>query len=67
MKTISDQDLKLIVEKLPMILRHISHSNADTATVNAARRLSLMARKLNNKYKINDNDKKRNHRPSGRN
>lgn len=46
MKTISDSDHALLVEKLPAVLAAVPCSPFDTATANAVRRLGMLQRKL---------------------
>ena len=53
MKQISESDYRLIVEKLPVVLAAVRCSPDDHVTVNARRRLILLARKLAPKKKQN--------------
>ncbi|MEZ3589625.1 MAG: hypothetical protein K1V84_01135 [Muribaculaceae bacterium] len=50
MKQISDSDHALLVEKLPRVLAAVRCSPSDTRTINAARRLKALSRKLSNKH-----------------
>lgn len=49
MKQISDSDHALLVDKLPRVLAAVRCSPADTRTINAARRLKALSRKLSRK------------------
>lgn len=46
MRHISDADYRLLAEKLPQVLRAVRYSPARLDTINAARRLSLVAEKF---------------------
>lgn len=46
MKQISDSDHALLVDKLPRVLAAVRCSPSDTRTINAARRLKALSRKL---------------------
>lgn len=46
MKTISDSDYSLLIDKLPLLIASVRCSPYDSAVINAARRLKLLRRKL---------------------
>lgn len=49
MKQISDSDHALLVDKLPRVLAAVRCSPSDIRTINAARRLRALSRKLSQK------------------